>query len=160
MIPAARTPAPPYQTPPVKEGGVGAGVEGADEESPLVEEEEVTVSEGRGHEGVDEEPVELLLLLLRHRLQRRLLQLLHTLPTASPSKGQVLRIPLHHQRGPVRWRLVREVLSWRGMATSVIPWHGMTAHQGIRLFRVRRIVRQGLRRKRLRANSQQSSLSS
>ena len=151
MILAAKTPVLPYRTPPVKEAGVEAGEEGEDEESPPVGEEALPVSEERGHEGVDEELVEPSLPQLRHRLPQRLHRLLHTLPTASPSRGQLLRIPLHHPRGPVRLHSVLEVLSWRGMVTSVIPWHGMTAHPGTRLFRVQKIARQGLRPRRLHA---------
>lgn len=158
MIPAARTPVPPYRTPPVKEEGVEDGEEGGEEDSPPVGEEGFPVSEGRGHEGVYEELAELSLPLLRHRLLRLLHQLLRTLPTASPSKGQVPRIPLHRLRGPVRWRLVLVALSWRVMVTSVIPWRAMTTHPGIRLFRVQRTVRQGLRRRRLRALTVSSPL--
>lgn len=121
MILAARTPVPRYRTPPVKEAGEEAGDEGGDEESPPAGDVGLPVSEGRGHEGVVEGLAELSLPLLRHRLPRRLHQLLHMLLTASPSREQVLRIPLHHPRGPVRLHLVLEVLSSRGMATSVIP---------------------------------------
>ena len=151
MILAAKMSVLPYRTPPVKEAEVEAGEEDEDEESPPVEEEGLPVSEERGHEGVDEGQVEPSLPLPRHRLPQRLHQLLHMLPTASPSKGRLPRIPLHHPRGPVRLHLVLEVLSWRGMVTSVIPWHGMTAHPGTRLFRVQKIARQGLRRRRLHA---------
>ena len=151
MILAAKMPVLPYRTPPVKEAEVEAGEEGEDEESPPVGEEGLQVSEERGHEGVDEGQVEPSLPQLRHRLPRQLHQLLHTLLTASPSKGQLLRIPLHHPRGPVRLHSVLEVLSWRGMVTSVIRWHGMTAHLGTRLFRVQKIARQDLRRRRLHA---------
>lgn len=107
MILAARTPAPPFQTPLVKEAGEGAGVEGVDGECPLAGDEGRLVFEGRGHEDVDEEPEGRWLPLLRHLLPRQLHQPQRMLPTASPSKEQVLQIPLHRPRGPARWRLVR-----------------------------------------------------
>lgn len=158
MILAARTPVLPCRTPLVREAGVEAAEEDVDEDSPPVGEEGLPVSEARGHEGVDEELAELLLPLLQHRLPRRLHRLRRTLLTASPSKGQAPRIPLHHPPGLVRWRLVLEALSWRGTATSVIPWRAMTTHPGIRLFRVQRTVRQGLPRRPLRALTVSSRL--
>lgn len=151
MILAARTPAPPYRTPPVKEAGVGAGVEGEDGECPLAGDEGRLVFEGRGHEDVDEEPEERWLPLLRHLLLRRLHQPQRMLPMGSPSKEQVLQIPLHRPRGPARWRLVRVGLSCRVMVTSVIPWHGMITHPCIHQFRVQRTVRLDLHHRRLPA---------
>lgn len=107
MILAARTPAPPFRTPLVKEAGVGAGVEGEDGECPLAGDEGRLVFEGREHEDVDGELEERWLPLLRHLLPRRLHQRQRMLPTASHSKEQVLQIPLHRPLGPARWRLVR-----------------------------------------------------
>lgn len=147
MILAARTPVPPYRTPLVKEAGVGAGEEGEDGESLPAGDEGRLVYEERGHEDVDVEPEERWLPLLPHLLPPRLHQRQRMLPTASPSKEQVLRIPLHLPRGPVRWRLVRVGL----MVTSAILWHGMITHPGIHQLRVQRTVRLDLHHKRLRA---------
>lgn len=113
--------APHYQTPPVKEEEVGAEEEDGDADSPLAGDEGRLVSEGRGHEGVDEERVELLLPLPRPQLPPQLLLLLPMLPTAFPSKEQRRRIPLHLPRGPVQLLSVLVVRWWQDMVTSVIP---------------------------------------
>lgn len=151
MILAARTPAPPYLTPLVKEAGVGAGEEGEVGGCPPAGDEGRLVYEGHGHEDVDGEPAERWLLLLLHLLPRPLHQRQHMLPTASPSKEQVLRIPLHRPHGPVRWRLVWVGQSCRVMVTSAILWHGMITHPDIHQFRVQRTVRLDLHLRRLRA---------
>lgn len=121
MTPVVRLLAPHYQTPPVKEEEVGAEEEDGDADSPLAGDEGRLVSEGRGHEGVDEERVEPSLPLPQPQLPPQLLLLLPMLPTAFLSKEQRRRIPLHLPRDPVQLLSVLVVLWWRGMVTSVIP---------------------------------------
>lgn len=121
MTPVVRLLAPHYQTPPVKEEEAGDEEEDGDADSPLAGDEGRLVSEGRGHEGVDEERVEPSLPLPQPQLPPRLLLLLPMLPTAFPSKEQRRRIPLHLPRGPVQLLSVLVVLWWRDMVTSVIP---------------------------------------
>lgn len=152
MILAARTPAPPCQTHLVNEAEAEAGEEEGAVEYPPAGDVGVPVSEGHVPGAAEEELVEPWLPLLQHRQLPPPHQLLPTRRTASPSKGQALRIRLHLPRGPVQWHLVPVVLSCRGMATSVIPWRGMTARQpGIHLFRAQRTARRDPHLRRPRA---------
>ena len=138
MIPEAKTPVQPCLIPLEKEAEAAVVEEEGDEESPLVGDAGAPVFEDLALGDVDEELVEPLLQ--------------HTPPTASLSKGQVLRTPPHRRRGPVQWHLVPVVLPCRGMATSVIQWHVMIVRQlDIHLFKVQKTARLDLHLTRLRA---------
>lgn len=152
MIPEAKTPVQPCLIPLEKEAEAAVVEEEGDEESPLVGDAGAPVFEDPALGDVDEELVEPLLPLLRHQQLQQQHQLQHTPPTASLSKGQVLRTPPHRRRGPVQWHLVPVVLSCRGMATSVIQWHVMIVRQlDIHLFKVQKTARLDHHLTRLRA---------
>lgn len=125
MIPEAKTPVQPFQIPLVNEAEVVVVEEEGDEEFPLVGDAGAPTFEDHAVGDVGEELAAPLLPLLRHQQLQQPRQLQHTRPTASLSKGQLLRIPLHRRRDRVRWHLVQVVLSCRDMATLVIQWHVM-----------------------------------